>query len=93
MLEKKETARLGLGLGMGKRDGQDRVGAKPLFLRGSIERQHSPIGFFLLKVLPNERGRDDLRNVVDRLKNAFPQIPPLVAVAELPRLLLPRRGP
>ena len=73
------------------RHAEQRVGAEPPLVLGSVEADHRLVDRPLIGLAAGDGFRDLAVDVADRLGDAFPEIALLVAVAELQRFTLPRR--
>ena len=83
------------GRGLGHRRGhrQERVGAQLAFVGRAVQLDHAAVDFFLEpRVDAGQRRSDDLVDVLHRLEDALAEVAPLVAVAQLDRLILARGG-
>ena len=78
----------GRRLGAGQRDAEDGVGAQPALVRGAVEIDHDLVDLhLLLDGLIAQRLEDLAVDGLDRLLHALAEIPILVAVAQLDRLM------
>ena len=75
-----------------ERDAEDRVRAEPGLVRRPVQREQVIVDHGLIRCVPaGELARDHLVDVRDRLQHALPAVAPLVAVAQLDRLVRARR--
>ena len=81
------------GLGGGKRNAENGIGAEPRFVGRAVERDHGLVDLRLrLGVDAAERIEDLVVDRVDRLEDAFAAIDGLVAVAQFDRFMRAGRG-
>jgi hypothetical protein len=74
------------------RHAEDGVGAEPLLVLGPVEVDQRAVDLTLVgRLEAEERGRNLLAHVLDGLEHTLAEVALLVAVAQLVRLVLPRR--
>ena len=89
----RQAGGLGRGLGDRQRDGQDRVRAELRLELGAVEVDHQPVDERLVeRVLADHLAGELVVHRRDGLQHALAEVAALVAVAQLHRLALARRG-
>ena len=93
VFEKRQTKRLGGGFGVGKRDGQNGIGAELGFGLGAIQLEHDAVhGELVEGIHASEGGQDSLRHVFDRLGHTFAAVAFRVAIAQFQRFVFTGAG-
>ena len=89
----RQAVRLGRGLGDGKRDAEDGVGAEPALVLRAVELDQRLVDLDLvLRLHAADRVEDLAVHGLERLLHALAEVARLVAVAQLDRLVRAGRG-